>query len=79
MGAVLTPGAGLGTRRSSVPPRARQPKHGRTLCRLLDVGYAAIWNLLHMPATVVRVGTDRHGLPLAVQVRREPPRHAGSR
>jgi fatty acid amide hydrolase 2 len=44
------------------------PKHGGTRSRPTAVGYAAIFNVLGLPAVSVPMGTGRGGLPLAVQV-----------
>ncbi|MCB9707339.1 MAG: amidase [Myxococcales bacterium] len=44
------------------------PPHNLSLLRPLDVAYTAIVNVLEFPATVVPVGVDEDGLPVAVQV-----------
>ena len=44
------------------------PKHGYPFMRPFGFLWSAVFNALHFPSTVVPVGTDRHGLPLSVQV-----------
>lgn len=44
------------------------PKHGHPFMRPFGFVWSAAFNALHFPSTVVPVGTDRHGLPLCVQV-----------
>lgn len=44
------------------------PRHGSTLRRPLEFTYAALFNVLELPATVVPMGFARDGLPLSVQI-----------
>lgn len=44
------------------------PRHGRPMLTPLDPACTAIFNALEFPATQVPVSTDRHGLPLGIQV-----------
>ncbi len=44
------------------------PPHNMSLLNPLDVAYTAVINVLEFPATVVPVGHDEDGLPLAVQL-----------
>lgn len=47
---------------------ASQPKHGEMLFQALDFSYAAVWNMLLLPATAVPLGLNAKGVPLGVQV-----------
>jgi len=52
-----------------LPPHPRvAPKHGTSLMRPLDLAVTAIFNVLENPATAVRTGFHREGLPLGVQL-----------
>jgi Asp-tRNA(Asn)/Glu-tRNA(Gln) amidotransferase A subunit family amidase len=52
-----------------LPPYSRPaPLHRGSLSTPFDVICAALFNLLEFPVTVVPVGFDPNGLPLAVQV-----------
>jgi fatty acid amide hydrolase 2 len=52
-----------------LPPHPRvAPRHRTSLLRPLDFAVTAIFNALENPATVVRTGFDRDGLPLGVQI-----------
>lgn len=52
-----------------LPPHPRvAPKHGTSLLRPLDLAVTAIFNVLENPATAVRTGFHRAGLPLGVQI-----------
>ncbi len=44
------------------------PKHGVPLFPPVYLAYAAIFNVLELPATAVPLGLDSQGLPLGVQV-----------
>ncbi len=51
------------------PPHPRvAPKHYHPLLRPFDFVYAAVFNILKFPATIVPMGLDAQGLPLSVQV-----------
>jgi fatty acid amide hydrolase 2 len=51
------------------PPYSRPaPRHHTPLLTPFDSGYTGLWSVLGYPVTVVPVGFDRHGLPVAVQV-----------
>ncbi|MGZ3477473.1 MAG: amidase, partial [Polyangiales bacterium] len=44
------------------------PRHMGMMLRPLDWVYTALFNALEMPATAVRTGSSREGLPLGVQI-----------
>lgn len=44
------------------------PVHELSLLRFLNCGYTQLWNVLEVPVTVVPMGTDKDGLPVAIQV-----------
>lgn len=51
------------------PPYSRPaPRHLFPLLTPFDSGYTGLWSVLGYPVTVVPVGFDEHGLPVAVQV-----------
>ncbi len=51
------------------PPYSRPaPRHFFPLLTPFDSGYTGLWSVLGYPVTVVPVGFDRHGLPVAIQV-----------
>jgi fatty acid amide hydrolase 2 len=51
------------------PPYSRPaPRHGSPMLTPLDFVCTALFNVLEFPATVVPIGFDADGLPLAVQV-----------
>ncbi len=51
------------------PPYSRPaPRHRDAWRTALDAQYTAIFNVLELPVTVVPVGFDERGLPLAVQI-----------
>lgn len=52
-----------------LPPHPHiAPRHGMSLLRPLDLSVTAIFNVLENPATAVRTGFAREGVPLGVQV-----------
>lgn len=51
------------------PPYSRPaPRHRAALLTPFDAACTALWNILGYPATVVPLGFDRDGMPVAVQV-----------
>lgn len=51
------------------PPYSRPaPRHYTPLLTPFDTGYTGLWSVLGYPATVVPVGFDDQGLPVAIQV-----------
>lgn len=44
------------------------PRHGTVVLHPFDFLYAAVFNALRAPVTVAPAGTDRHGMPVAVQI-----------
>ena len=51
------------------PPYSRPaPRHHMPLLTPFDTGYTGLWSVLGYPATVVPLGFDDHGLPVAIQV-----------
>lgn len=53
---------------AAVVPRLA-PRHGQAWLHPMDFGYAALFNVLELPATTVPMGRSRRsGLPLAIQV-----------
>ncbi len=52
-----------------LPPYTRPaPRHRAAMLTPFDIVYTALFNVLEFPATVVPVGFDEDGLPVAVQV-----------
>ena len=51
------------------PPYSRPaPRHHTPLLTPFDSGYTGLWSVLGYPVTVVPMGFDEHGLPVAIQV-----------
>ncbi len=51
------------------PPYSRPaPRHHTPLLTPFDSGYTGLWSVLGYPVTVVPLGFDEHGLPVAIQV-----------
>jgi fatty acid amide hydrolase 2 len=51
------------------PPYSRPaPRHNAPLLTPFDTGYTGLWSVLGYPATVVPLGFDEQGLPVAIQV-----------